>query len=270
MERSRLKNVIILILVLVNLFLLASLLMRKSAERSSRQLATQQLVTLFAADNIQLNPSLVSYQAPPFSKNLVRTYEYERAAASFFLGSALQHTDQGGNIDSYIGSNGIAVFRSTGSFDIAGTLSNTDQVQDLCSRFCKEFSYTEPIFQLDETGTGTAVATCQFDGVSVFNGSVVFTIQNNQLTMVTGTLLPETYSEVPPKAELLSASAALTAFQRFRQENGSVVSAISDLYLSYELQSTPTSAMTLVPSWCIMTDTVQYYVNCLTGSILVA
>ena len=30
MERSRLKNVIILILVLVNLFLLVSLLMRKS------------------------------------------------------------------------------------------------------------------------------------------------------------------------------------------------------------------------------------------------
>ena len=88
--------------------------------------------------------------------------------------------------------------------------------------------------------------------------------------MVTGTLLPEAYSEVPPKAEPLSASAALTAFQRFRQENGSVVSAIFDLYLSYELQSTPTSAMTLVPSWCIITDTVHYYVNCLTGNIQVA
>ena len=60
MERSRLKNVIILILALVNLFLLASLFMRKSAEVSSRQRTTEQLVTLFSADNIQLNPLLVS------------------------------------------------------------------------------------------------------------------------------------------------------------------------------------------------------------------
>jgi len=62
----------------------------------------------------------------------------------------------------------------------------------------------------------------------------------------------------------------LTAFQQFRRENGGVVSAIFDLYLNYELQSTPTSAMTLIPSWCIVTDTVRYYVNCTTGSIRVA
>ena len=143
-------------------------------------------------------------------------------------------------------------------------------MQALCKQFCKEFSCTEPIFQLDDTGTGTAVATCKFEGLSVFNTSVIFTFQNYALTTITGTLLPKAYSEIPPKAELLSAPAALIAFQRFRQENGSVVSTISDLYLSYELQSSPTSTMSLIPSWCIITDTVHYYVNCITGSIRVA
>lgn len=271
MERFRLKNVIILILAFVNLFLLASLLIRKSAEAESRQQATEQLVALFAADNIQLDPFLVSYQTPPSSKHLIRTPEREHAAATFFLGSSLVYADQGGDIYTYTGSSGAAMFRATGSFDIAGTLSSsTENAQELCRRFCKEFSYAEPQFQIDTQGNGTGTAICQFDDLAVYNGSVTFTIQDNTLTMVSGTLLPESCTDLTAKADLFSASAALTAFQQFRRENGGVVSSVSDLYLSYELQSIPTSAMTLVPSWCIVTDTVQYYVNCTTGSIRVS
>lgn len=270
MARFRLKNVIILILALLNLFLLASLFMRKSAENQSRQLAKEQLVALFAADNIQIDPALISYQPPPSGKHLVRDTAREQAAAAFFLGDALTYADQGGDIYTYTGGSGAAMFRATGSFDIVGTLSSpSGDGQELCRQFCKEFSCSTPIFQLDEQGNGTASALCQFSDLSVFNCAVTFTFHNDALTMVSGTLLPEAYTDSTAKGDLLSASAALTTFQQFRRENGGVVSSISDLYLSYELQSTPTAAMTLVPSWCIVTDTVQYYVNCTTGSIQV-
>ena len=46
MERYRLKNIIILILVLVNAFLLASLSIRKSAEQDAFRRTAEQLVTL--------------------------------------------------------------------------------------------------------------------------------------------------------------------------------------------------------------------------------
>lgn len=271
MERSRLKNVIILILVLANLFLLSSLFARKSAETASRQRATEQLVALFETDNIHLDPGLVSYQAPPAGQHLPRDTAREQTAAAFFLGTPLEYADQGGNIYTYTGNHGAAMFRATGSFDIVGSLSTpSEDVRDLCRRFCKEFSCTEPQFDLDAKNNGTATALCRFGDLTVFNCSVTFTIHDGRLTMVSGTLLPETSSALPSKAEPLSASAALIAFQQFRRENGGVVSSISDLYLSYELQSTPTAAMSLVPSWCIVTDTVQYYVNCMTGSVRVA
>ena len=270
MARFRLKNVIILILALLNLFLLASLFMRKAAETQSRQLASEQLVALFAADNIQLDPGLISYQEPPSGKHLLRDTACEQAAAAFFLGDSLTHADQGGDIYTYTGNSGAAMFRATGSFDIVGALSaaNTD-AQELCRQFCKEFSYGTPDFRLDAQGNGTANAVCRFGDLSVFNCTVTFTFHNGVLTMVSGTLLPANYTDTVSKNELLSASAALTTFQQFRRENGGVVSSVSDLYLSYELQSTPTSAMTLIPSWCIVTDTVQYYVNCITGSVQV-
>lgn len=271
MERSRLKNIIILILALVNISLFASLLMRKSAEYTSHQQTTEQLVALFAADNIQLDPILISRQTPPSSKTLVRDTSRERTAAAFFLGDSLTYSDQGGNIYTYTGNSGAAMFRATGSFDIVGTLSTSHQdAQTLCRNFCQEFSCTEPIFHLDSNGNGTTTVTCKFGGIRVFNSTITFTIHANTLTMVSGTLLPETSTDISAKTEPLSASAALITFQQFRRENGSVVSSIQDLYLSYELQSTPTSAMMLVPSWCIVTDTVEYYVNCTTGNVQAA
>ena len=49
MESSRLKNIIILILVLMDLFLLGSLASRRTAELSARRRGEEQLVELFAA-----------------------------------------------------------------------------------------------------------------------------------------------------------------------------------------------------------------------------
>ena len=66
---------------------------------------------------------------------------------------------------------------------------------------------------------------------------------------------------------LLSAFAALTAFQQMRHESSSVVSAITEISLCYELQSTAAAPMALVPSWRITTDTASFYVNCVSGTV---
>lgn len=64
----------------------------------------------------------------------------------------------------------------------------------------------------------------------------------------------------------LSALDALNAFLGTVQ-SGAVVTAVTDLYLCYELQSTTATPMALVPAWCVSTDTADYYVNCYTGAV---
>ena len=59
MESSRLKNIIILILVLLNLSLLLSLGGRQTSARSARRQSTEQLVELFAANEVTLDPNLI-------------------------------------------------------------------------------------------------------------------------------------------------------------------------------------------------------------------
>ena len=88
MDRYRLKNIIILILSLMNVFLLASLAIREGARQSAKETAVEQMVSLFAADGITLDPDVISDETPPASRSLTRSTDLERRAATLLLGTA--------------------------------------------------------------------------------------------------------------------------------------------------------------------------------------
>lgn len=266
MDRYRLKRIIILILVLVNFFLLGSLGQRRSAEHRSYRTAVEQLISLLAADGISVSSEIIPSTDPPAVRNLARSPELDHQAAAFLLGEPLEFADQGGGIFTYSGENGAALFRSNGSFEAAGVLCAEDSTL-FCRNFSRKFGYTEPDFQLDQNGTGTATAVRRRDRLSVFNCTVTFTIAQGAVVAVNGTLLPDTSVESIPDTPPLSALAALNAFQLFREETGAVVTEITDIHLCYELQSTTAVPLLLAPAWCICTDTAEYYVNSLTGTV---
>lgn len=256
----------ILILVLLNAFLLFSLASREQAKRTDRRQTEEQLVALFAADGITLDRDAISAEAPPTGRTLERDTMLDRRAAAFFLGDDVRVEDQGGGIYSYSSAAGSALFRSNGSFDVE--LDEDSALEpDNAATFCRKFAYSEPVFQVDDTGGGTAAAIQQSGGLPVFNCSVTFTFQAGRLTRVSGTLLPETGATATAEREPLSAAAALTAFQKMRRESGAVVSAVTEVYACYELQSSTAVSMSLVPTWCVVTDTAKYYVNCITGAV---
>lgn len=267
MDRCLLKNIIILILVLVNGFLLGSLIMRHTSATESRRQAEDQLVALFAADGIELSPDSISHETPPSALSLSRSLQREEAAAALFLGDGMEQTDLGGGSYTYSSSMGAARFHPNGSFDIVGSLASSEEAQQLCREFCKTFSYEDPIFSLDEDGSGSVTVVCLWGKYPVFNCTVTFTFDRGTLLTVSGTLLPESGTAVSSTQEPLSASAALTTFQQTRRESYMVVSAITDLYLCYELQGSTASALSLSPAWCIVTDTANHYVNCVTGTV---
>ena len=264
MDRSLLKNIIIIILVLVNVFLLASLFMRQTSAVQFRRQTEEQLTELFAADGMTLEKKAFSRKTPPSSLVLTRSSELEREVAAHFLGSSLIQEDQGGGTYTYTSHSGVARFRSNGSFEIAGALSS-GYVETLYRTFCKNFSYDSLVLDLNETGTGIATAIAVCNDLPVYNCSVTFTVNQGELLTVSGTLLPRNSNPIVSETAPLSSTAALTIFQNVRREIGAVVSAVTELTLCYELQSS--STLSLAPSWCIVTDTMNYYVACTTGDV---
>ena len=267
MDRFRLKNVIILILLLLNTALLASLSLRRSAESNAFRRTEDQLVQLFHADGISLQPGAISNTLPPDGVSLSRDTNLEARAAAFLLGQTPDAFDQGGGIYHYRSENGDALFRSSGGFDASGTLSHDPE--DFCRRFCRTFSYDIPDFQLDSSNSGLVTAVFQYGRIPVLNGTVTFTVENGVLTAVSGVLLPESGTLLASEETPLSAAGALIAFQKMRRENTVGASAITDTRLCYELQISG-SAMSLTPVWRIVTDTEDYCVNCFTGAVTAA
>ena len=246
--------------------MLAALTIRGNEERVARRTQQQELVALFAADGMTLDPALIPTDTAVSTYALTRDEAAERKAAAFLLGDNLERTTQGGGIYTYTSQQGAAAFRDTGSFDAAGSLSQ-ENAEAFCRDFCKAFSYDTPIFTLDETGSGTATAVRLWNGTPVFNAAVTFTIDQGRVLSASGALLPETGAETSSGQKPLSAFAALTAFQQMRHESSSVVSSITEVSLCYELQSTTAAPMALVPSWRIVTDTATFYVNCVSGTV---
>ena len=232
----------------------------------ARRTQQQELVSLFAADGMTLDPALIPTDTAVSTYALIRDETAERKAATFLLGDNLERTTQGGGIYTYTSQQGAAAFRDTGSFDAAGSLSQ-ENAEAFCRDFCKAFSYDTPIFTLDETGSGTATAVRLWNGTPVFNAAVTFTIDQGRVLSASGALLPETGAETSSGQKPLSAFAALTAFQQMRLASSSVVSSITEVSLCYELQSTTAAPMALVPSWRIVTDTATFYVNCISGTV---
>lgn len=264
MERYRLKNIIILILVLVNVSLLASLLYRKSEESAVLRRTEAELVELFAASGITLEHDAISWETPPASLSMTRSETLEQEAAGFLLGEGLRTSSQGG-VNTYSTSLGTVEFRSNGSFEASGLLAAED-AEAFCSKFCREFSYTGLSFQPGENGQHTGTALLTHEKKPVYNCPITFTIQDDQLVSVSGTLLGGEGTSTG-ETELLSAAAALTTFQQMRLQEGTVGSSILETYLCYELQSTSSAPMTLSSAWCVVTDISSYYVNCTTGAV---
>lgn len=265
MDRYRLKNVIILILLLVNVFLLGALAYRGTSARTARSRTVEELVELFAADGMELDPDAIPGETPPPGLVLTRDLDLERSAADCLLGGGLRRSNRGG-ASSYSGTGGAALFRENGSFEAAGTLAESGG-ERFCRNFCQEFHYQVVSQELDGEGSGTVTALRQYNGLTVANCAVTFTLEGDAVVSVRGTLLPESAAESAGTTEPLSAQAALTAFQAMRRETGAVASSITEMRLCYELQSSTAAPMSLAPAWCVVTDTVNYYVNCISGAV---
>lgn len=83
-DRYLLKNIIIIILVLVNGFLLGSLSMRYWSAAKAQDQMEEQLVALFASDGMELDPDIISQDAPPSSLSCPGTWIGNRPRQPFF------------------------------------------------------------------------------------------------------------------------------------------------------------------------------------------
>ena len=269
MDAIKVKNFIILVLVIVNTVLLAVILTDSARGTELRREAVEGAVQLLSEYGISVSDDAQLGERSLSVYTVTRSEESERATAEALLGE-VSMTDRGGGIIYYGGTYGEAIFRGTGGFDIQFSASGAPEAEDM-ERTALEYAKKLGISLLESSCRTTSsdsstvlTYTCAADGASIINCTVEFRFMLGRLYSVSGTR-PLDYVTSETDTSVIDVPTALMRFLELTREKGHICSELRGLELCYAFSASASGEGSLTPTWLVVTDTGEFYINALTG-----
>lgn len=272
MEWSKLKNIIILILLLVNLFLLA---MTGVQERDSVQYQEQALadaVTVLKKNGIHISAETIPSQMSLKPMTVQRDRDLETVLARSLLGEC-DVSDLGSGRFSYQGVLGVAEFRSNGNFSIVfsnglpiagGAGGETTHALATAAKIGLSGVVAE---QTQSEDGGTIVSLYQtWQEFPVFSCEISMQYQEGRLVSVSGLRLMGEPQPVGSGEELISVPTTLMRILNGINDLGDICSEIIELTPGYQMTN-PAEGTRIDPVWYVVTDIGAYQLNALTGEL---
>lgn len=268
MDTGKIKNIIILALVLADLFLLGVVGADRIRSAASRRESLKTAEAVLADRGIDILDDSGFRSADAEVRTVSRDLAAELKHVKAVLGDT-EAVDQGGSIYYYRGEKGEATFRGTGDFSFLmeeGAVPEGKDGEKTARQFLKTLGLSAGELQTTaDTSAGTLTFVCRAGGTDVLNCTVTFRFVNGSLNVVTGTR-PLDGAEADDTQQALSVPTILTRFLAVVDEEGLVCSRITDAELCSLQQITSVSgAGELRPVWRIETDAGTLYIDGLTG-----
>ncbi|MBE6991442.1 MAG: hypothetical protein E7430_02540 [Ruminococcaceae bacterium] len=276
MQASKIKNVFLLALVLVNVFLLILVIPQMRQTKNSSEKAGQELEQIFSRRGIELDWSVVSHELELYELELDGDSTAEQNAASLLLGSAMLVDDGEGLVsNSYVGQKGTAEFHKSGAF--SAVLTEKENAGADLSQAGRELLesmgfvlHGDVVLTRESAGKYIVSAVQSLEGAPVYSSQAVLSYDNYCLTGVSGVWY-STYQGHMGNEKCISAVTALVSFLASQDELGWLCTSVEEVSQGYIEEATPSlGAARLVPVWKIRTDTGEFYVNGLTKEVSMA
>lgn len=267
MEWSKIKNIIILILLAVNVFLLVQTAQR---ERKSRQYMEESRVG--AVEVLRQQGYEVAEDAMPDERYLSpctmeRDRGGEEALAAYLLGMVNKSED--GVRTAYTGERGRGWFRSDGSFAFTLTAEAYPASGDEAAHGVKLLTGGGYACEVISTkaGEATVVSVRQtWEGAPVFSCTAELTYQDGALVSIAGTRLIGTPTQNGVGGQSMDVSTALIRFMSGMREGGHIFTKIENLTSGY-LASGSGRRVALEPVWQVTTDAGVFLMDGFTGEL---
>lgn len=271
MDTSKIKNIIILILLAVNVFLFAALIGDRAQTRAVKTAAWEAAVEAVERAGISVSEDISADLATPSVYTLRRDMDSEREWLERVLGSVTA-ADLGGNIWFYSSGSGQASVRGAGECDI---LFSTDafgtgrSAAKSAAKVMKKLGLEpdEANANVNSGRDGASVKLgCLWQGCPVYNAGLSFTFSEDYLVMISGTRIFDRQVQVSGEGVLDELSVMLR-FVEAVSEQGFVCSSLSALDPGYIFSVAVSGEGTLTPVWRFTTDTGEIYINAVTGRV---
>lgn len=274
MDKSRVKNFIILLLALVNIFLLFIVASDLGKAAEAERYKTTSVRNVFSDNGIAISQTVDLLSEAPEALYLRRDATAEKYRVARLIGDC-NTVDLGGNIYRYDGSDGVATFRGTGEFEIAfndaaypGGKDFVKTSRDALETLGVEYAKSEEPTVASVGGDTVVTLICAYEGVPVFNAQAVFTYSSGCLRLISGRRPLDTSYSTGSHQDTEDCITALMNYLYYaRYGSGDICTEITDLSPGYSVQTAVSGDCSLNPVWCITSDTGRYYVDGFTGKI---
>ena len=271
MSVSKIKNLILLILLLAVACLLPAVVPTQAARTNSEKAMQEKLAELYASYGLDVDADSLPASATLYTIELSEPDGAAAAQALLGSGAALQQDASTSFVSIYAAGGSQLSLSRSGS--LSARLEGQGESRDLLrttKRLLRamDFEVAEISDPTREAAGVYCVSAVQgLLGVPVFESVLVFTYRNDELYSVDGTYYPAADVVRTSQEPCISCADALVALLASRDQLGWVGGQITAVTQGYIHSETASSAMRFVPVWRIDTDAGSFYVNGMTREV---
>lgn len=269
MESAKLKNIILIILIVTNALLLGLMVFQRLESHQYQQKALADAVALLEQRSISVRQEAIPTQDFPAPMTLVRDQAEEQGIFARLLGEDTVLT-QRGLVSLYTGSLGQAEVRGDGSFSVKlepgayPIAQSGDSGNYVLAFLARRMGISGQIDQV--TDDTVAVTQCWYND-PVFSCQVTVTYDQDSLVSIAGTRLVGQPIADAQAGLPLSTATLLVRFRAGLIDSGDTCTALLSATQGYTLSSGADGKLRLTPVLRLETDTNPYILDALTGEL---
>ncbi len=269
MEWSKIKNIMLFMLVITNLLLLVFVVVPSAQQRKLEDDGLQSAIALLAQRGITVDAQIIPDEIDIRTQTVTPDRSLETDLAENLLGLDAVMQDLGGEVYHYSNGSGVIRFHSGGEFTAQfestlfplGDATSESHGQEIVSLLQLDASLTA-ISRSDDSLS--LIYTQLWDDVPLLDYGFTLHYQENSLIQISsakrlaGTALVTDTTDLP-------VSTALMQFLTGIHQLGDICRTITSISSAYGSTTSLSGTVQLNPLWCIETDTGAYQLDLVTG-----
>lgn len=267
MEWPKLKNIILLILALTDLFLLGFVVRRELQDSYLQRQTRDNAIQFLANKGVNVAEEQIPDQITLLPQTVERDLEREGNLAVQLLGGSVQVEALGAGVYRYGNENGFLQFHNDGVFSgefLPGALPVGEDREKGCLALLAKLDFEGKLLETD----GTSLTFQQlWEGQPLFNQQVTLELRDGCLVSMTAgrRLVGEPVED--PTRQPITVATALIDFLNGVNALGDVCSRIDAIESGYIGGTSLSGPMTLTPVWRVFTDTGAYQLDAVSGAL---
>ena len=267
MEGTKIKNIIIIILLLLNGFLLVPVGGRRAQNTHSRDAALNSAVEILRSSGIALEEDVVPRDADLPALQAVRDLTLEREQAAALLGSEVTVQARGGDVYRYESELGWLQIHSTGEFLAEFEPEAFPVGEDAVKQGTRLLAALGFEAVLREQTEGRLVFEQTVNGVRVLGCQAILHCRDGEVASIEAGSRVSGMIQTEQQPASISVATALMRLYNGLNELGDIYNRIERVEPAYRLSVSLSGPARLTPVWYVKTDTGAYQMELQSGRV---